>query len=395
MVLSRFENSDAARSAKFRIGFLFKFLIGSMISVIYCVGVAVCAQAQDAQSNNASPSSTSTTQTSLANTSPSRTTESHVKSGNQTVDRQIVEALGPNGQYQPTGETEKETIQVNATTTRTVVRTYSWDVNGQRNLEQVTEVEARSSVSGDVHVIRTTSNSDGNGNLQVVQREVADTRKTSPDVQETKTTTYFPNGNGDLTPSLQTQELQKRTADHRIEAKRTLLQPDSSGNWQVAEVKESTIEEGNKTRSSEEHISRLDSDGGLSEVSRTVGKETENAAGEKSSTVETYFTNAPGVAADGSLHLNWQETTVQKTDAGGKTTEQQRKQPDPNDPNGDPQVIAKTKYTVRYAATGTAETKTIQERDTNGAFNVVSVEARKSEQAPAAQAPTAPSEKPK
>jgi hypothetical protein len=366
-----------------------------MISVIFCVAVAVCAQAQDAQPNNANQSSTATTQTSVANTSPSRTTESHVKSGNQSVDRQIVEALGPNGQYQHSSETEKETVQVNATTTRTVVRTYSWDVNGQRNLEQVREEEARSSASGDVHVIRTTSNSDGNGNLQVVQREVADTRRTSPDVQETRTTTYLPNGNGDLTPSLQTQELQKRTADHRVEAKKTLLQPDSSGNWQVAEVKESTIKEGNKNRTSEEHISRPDSDGGLSEVSRTVGRETENAAGEKSTTVETYFTNAPGVAADGSLHLNWQVTTVQKTDAGGKTTEQQRKQPNPNDPNGDAQVTAKTKYTVQYAATGTEETKTIQERDINGVFNVVSVEARKSDQTPAAQAQTAPSEKPK
>jgi hypothetical protein len=395
MALSRFENPVAARATKFPLRFVVKALTGSMLPVFFCVGVAACAQAQDVQPNNAGQSSSATTQTSVANTSPSRTTESHAQSGSRTVDRQIVEALGPNGQYQRRVETEKETVQVNASTTRKVVRRYSWDVNGQRNLEQVTEEESRSSASGDVHLVRTISNSDGNGNLQVVQREVADTRSTSPDLRETKTTTYFPNGNGDLTPSLQTQELQKRGADHRVEVKKTLLQPDSSGNWQVAEVKESTSKEYNKNRTSEERISRPDSDGGLSEVSRTVGKETENAAGEKSTTVETYFTNAPGVAADGGLHLNWRVTTVQKTDAGGKTTEQQRKQPNPNDPNGDPQVTARTKYTVRYAATGTEETKTIQERDLNGAFNVVSVETRKSDQPPAAQAPTATSEKPK
>jgi hypothetical protein len=391
MAMSRFENPVDARSTKF----LVAFFIQSMIAVIFWVGAADCAQAQGAQPNNANRSSTATTQTSLANTSPTRTTESHVKSGNQTVDRQIVEALGPNGRYQPSGETEKETIQVNATTTRTVLRTYSWDVNGQRNLEQVTEEEARSSTSGDTRVIRTTSNSDGNGNLQVAQREVADTKKTSPDVQETKTTTYLPNGNGDLTASLQTRELQKHSADHRVEVKKTLLQPDSSGDWQVAEVKESTIKEDNENRTSDERISRPDSDGGLSEISRTVGKERENAAGEKSSTVETYFTNAPGVAADGGLRLNSQETIVQKTDSGGRTTEQQRKQPNPNDPNGNPQVTARTKYTVRYAASGTEETKSIQERDINGAFNVVSTEARKSDQAPATRAQTAPSEKPK
>jgi hypothetical protein len=394
MALSRFENPVAARSTNFPLRFLVKFLTGPMIPVFFFVGAAVGAQAQDAQPNKAGPSSSATTQTSVADTSPSRTTESHVTSGNQSVDRQMVEALGPNGQYQRSAETEKETVRINATTTRIVVRKYSWDVNGQRNLEQVTEEETASSASGDVHLVRTISNSDGNGNLQVVQREVADTRITSPDLRETKTTTYFPNGNGDLTPSLQTQELQKRRPDHRVEVKKTLLQPDSSGNWQLAEVKESTSKEDNRNRTSEERISRPDSDGGLSEVSRTVGKETENAAGEKSTTVETYFTNAPGVAADGSLHLNWEVTTVQKSDAGGKTTEQQRKQPNPNDPNGDPQVTAKTKYTVRYAATGTEETRTIQARDINGAFNVVSVEARKSDQTPAGQAPTATSEKP-
>jgi hypothetical protein len=372
-----------------------KFLIKSMICVISCVGAGVCAQAQDAHPNNTDRSRTATSQTSLRDTSPTRTTESHVRSGNQSVDRQIVEALGPNGRYQPSGETEKETVQVNATTTRTVVRTYSWDVNGQRKLEQVTEEEARTSASGDVHVIRTTSGSDGNGNLQVVQREVADTRKTSPDEQETKTTTYLLNGNSDLTPSLQTRELQKRSADHRVEVKKTLLQPDSSGNWQVAEVKQSTIKEDNKNRTSEERISRPDPDGGLSEVSRTVGKETENAAGEKSTTVETYFTNAPGVAADGGLRLNWQVTTVQKTDSGGKTIDTQRNQSNPNDANGGLQVSTRTKYTVRYAASGTEENKTIQERDINGALHVVSVESRKSDQPTAAQGQTAPSEKPK
>jgi hypothetical protein len=384
MTSSQSDNPVAAGSTK--------FLIKSMIFVIVCFGAVICAHAQDSQPKNTDESWTATARTSLANTSPTYKTESHVRSGNQRVDRQIVEALGPNGRYQPSVETEKETVYVNSTTTRTVLRTYSWDVNGQRNLEQVTEEEARSSASGDRQVIRTSSQSDGNGNLQVVQREVANTRKTSPDVQETKTITYLPNGNGDFTPSLQTRELQKQSTNHTVEVKKTLLQPDSSGNWQVVEVKESTSKEENKNRTSEERISRPDSDGGLSEVSRTVGKETENAPGEKSTTVETYFPNAPGVAADGDLRLNWQVTTVQKADSGGRTAEQQRNQPNPN---GGLQVSTRTKYTVRYAASSTEETKTIQERDINGALNVVSVESRKSDEAPTAQVKIAPSEKPK
>jgi hypothetical protein len=103
-----------------------KLLVKSMISVIVYVSLAVCAQAQEAQPNITNQSWTATTETSGANTKASRTMESHTKSGDRSVDKQRVEVPGPNGGYQPYSETEKETIQVNATTTRTVERSYRW-----------------------------------------------------------------------------------------------------------------------------------------------------------------------------------------------------------------------------------------------------------------------------
>jgi hypothetical protein len=366
-----------------------KLLINWIISVILCGGSAVCAQAQDAQPNSSGESWTATTENSVTNANPSRTTESHAKSGNRSVDKQRVEMLGPNGQYQPDSETEKETVRVNATTTRTVVRTYSWDGNGRRKLARVTEEEARSTASGDAQVVRTTSSSDVNGNLRVVQRETADTRKTGPDVQETKTTVYFADGNGGFTRSRQTQELQRRSADHKLEEKKTTLLPDGNGNWKVGEVTEKTIQEDGKNRTTEERVSRSDLQGRLSEFSRTVGEETETSAGEKSNTIDTYSTDVPGLAGDGRLHLNQRVTTVQKKNSDGETTEQQVERPNPGNPNDGRQVRAKTKYIVRYGASGTQQTKTIQEHDLNGNLNVVSVEKRKSDQvAPPAQAPS-------
>ena len=162
----------------------------------------------------------------------------------------------------------------------------------------------------------------------------------------------------------------------------------------MGEVKESTIKEDGKNRTSEERVSRPDSEGRLSEVSRTVGKETETAAGEKSNTVVTYSTEVPGLAPDGSLHLNQRVTTVQKRDSGGKTTEQQVEQPNPGDPNAGLQVSTKTKYIVQYGGSGTQQTKTILVRDVNGTLNVDSVETRKSDQVPAEQIRIAPSDKP-
>ncbi len=367
-------------------------LLTRFMCLILWVGTAVCAQAQDAQPNNTDESWTATTQTSVDNTNPSRTIESHTKSGDRSVDKQRVEVLGPDGRYQPDSDTEKETIRVNATTTHTVERTYKWDANGQRKLALVTEEEAQTSVGGDTQMIRTTSSSDVNGKLQIVQREVANTKKTSPDAQETKTAVYFADGNGGFTMSRQTQELQKRSVDNKVEVQKTTLLPDGNGNWAVGEVREKTIKEDGNKRTTEERVSRPDLDGRLSELSRTVLDETQTGTGESSDTEDTYSTVVPGEAGDGRLHLNQRVTTVQKKDSGSGTTEQQIEQPKPGNPNGGLQVSAKTKYTVHYAASGTEQTKTTQVSDGNGTSNVVSVQTQKSDQVHPAPV-TAPSDK--
>jgi hypothetical protein len=387
MALSNRESQGAA--------FLTKLLITPMISVILCIGSAARAQAQDAQPNSVDESWTATTQTHVDNTNPLRTTESHSKSGNRSVDKQTVEVLGPDGRYQPGSDTETETVQVNATTTRTVVRTYGWDANGQKYLMKVTEEEARGSASGDVHKVRATSNADANGNLQVVLREVADTKKTSPDTQETKTTAYLADGNGGFTPSVQTRELQTSSAGDETEVKTTTLYPGANGNWELGQVVEKTIKDAGNKRTIEDHVSRPDSEGELSEFSHTVTKEAETAPGEISNTVETYSTVVSGVAQDGSLHLKERVTTVRNKNSERKTTDQQVEQPNPGNPTDGLQVKAKTKYTVQYAASGTQQTQTVQVRDTNGTFNVVSDETQKTRAVPPTQAPVVPSDTPK
>src|SRR5207253_8853521 len=98
-------------------------LINLMISVVFCFGSVVSSQAQDAQRTGSDETWSATTETSVSNANPSRTTESHVKSGNRSVDKQRVEVLGLNGRYQPDSETEKETGRVEAATTRTGVST--------------------------------------------------------------------------------------------------------------------------------------------------------------------------------------------------------------------------------------------------------------------------------
>ena len=368
-----------------------KLLISSLIGVILLLASAVCARAQDAQPKSTDKSWTTSAQTHVDNTTPLRTTESHTTSGNRTVDKQSVEMLGPDGNYQPDSDTETETIQLNATTTRKVARTFRW-ANGERYLAQVTEEEARTSAGGDAHTVRTTSHSDANGNLQAALREVADTKKTSQDAQETRTTVYLADGNGGFTPSVQTQELQKRNADNDVEVKTTTLLPGANGHWVLGQVSEKTIKRDGNDQTTDDRVSRPDAEGELSEYSRTVAQETKNAAGETTNTVETYSTYVPGLAQDGKMHLNQRITSAQNKASDKKTTEQS---PNPGNRSDGLQVTTKTKYTVQYAATGTQQTKTVQAPGANGTFQPISVDTQKSDEVPPAQTPPASPDKPR
>jgi len=365
----------------------------SMISVALCVGAAGCVQAQEAQQSSTDESWTATRDTTLVNTNPSRTTESHTKSGNRTIDKQTVEVLGPDGRYQTLSETEVETVHTDSGTTRTVVRTYVPDGNGESKLAQTTEEEARTTANGDAHVVRKTSTADVNGSLQVVQREVTDTRNVSPDVEETKSTAYQPDSYGGFAQTQQTQQLKTRKAADSVEVKEKTLLPDGNGNWGVSDVTEKTIKHDGKNRITEERVSQADLEGRLSESSRTVSTETETTTGEKRKTVEIYSNYAPGYA-DSSLHLNWRTTTIQKKDSSGEITEGQVEEPSWGNPSDSPKVTARTKYVVTYAFSGTQQTKTVEARDGGGNFSVVSVETQKSDQATPTQKPTPPADKP-
>ena len=156
-------------------------------------------------------------------------------------------------------------------------------------------------------------------------------------------------------------------------------------------------------RTTEERISRPDSEGKLGEISRTVSKESENAPGEKRNTVETYSVDVPGSPQDGSLHLVERATTAQSTSpTGQQTTARQVEKPDPGDPDSGLRVSIVTTDTVRPGSSGAHATQTIQLRDANGDFQVVSVDNSKSDNTHAVQVqigpsakPSAPAEKPK
>lgn len=332
-------------------------------------------------SNNQSWTETTQQQGASGNLNPTRTRTSHTESNGRTVESQSLERIGPDGRYVPYLDTEKESVQVDKSTVRSIERSFGRNLDGGKMLVQITEEEQRDLPDGGQKIVRTTSNPDLNGRLQVIHRETQDTRQISPMVRETRTTAFSPDPNGGLSPSIQTEERQTRISDHVIEFRKSTLLPDGNGRWQVQEVREGTIKEDGAQRTRDEQVLRPDADGQHAVTERTVSKDSATAPGEAKQTVETYSTDLPGNAGDGSLHLNQRVTTLHRKGTQGKQiTEQNVEERNPGAPGDSPRLTQKTIDIVRPGSGGgTEHQQTILSLDSTGKLGAVWVDTGKSD----------------
>jgi hypothetical protein len=368
----------------------------SLISLAFALGLVPTCRAQDDSANKSwSQSSQQASPNGALN--PTRTRQTHTESGGRIVDKTSVESLGPDGRYIPYQDTEKESVRVDATTTRSIERTFGTGPDGQRTLIQERQEESRSLPGGEQKVIRTVSNPDADGKLQLVQRELQDSKQSAPGVRETKTTVLTPDAEGGLTAAVQIEERQKQSSDGTVEFKKSTLLSDGAGHWQLSEVREGTSKEGSgQGRTQEERVLRPDADGKLVEVERTISKQTAGGPGEKRDTVETYSTNVPGIAGTDALQLVQRETTVRRiTTAGEQRSIRQIERPSPGNPTNDLHVTDEVIDIVRPGGSGGTEQKrTILTQDSNGSLGEVWVYMGKTTNPSAIQVDTRTSTKP-
>jgi hypothetical protein len=342
-----------------------------------------------AQSSDQSWKENSSQQSTSGNLNPLRSHESHAESNGRTIDKRSVERLGPDGRYVPYLDVEKESVKVGANTVRTVEKTYIRGPDGDRTLQQVTQEETRNLPGDERKVTRSVSNPDANGALQIVRREVSDSKQLSPNVRETKTTVLSPDLNGGLSPAAQIQQRETKTGEHSSQFKKSTLLPDGNGGWQVGEVREGTTQGDGKTQTRDEKLLRPDGNGNLSVAERTVTKEAGTAPGEKHDTVEKYAKDIPGTSADEGLRLAERTTTVQRTSGGGSQTVQQTQQANPANPSNGMRVTGKTIDIVRPGSSGSTQDKTTTlSLDSKGSLSPVWVDTTKKDSQPAVQVDT-------
>jgi hypothetical protein len=317
---------------------------------------------------------------------PVRIVESHKQNGERTLDKRSVEIRGTDGRFEPYQDIERETLQVDATTVRTVTRTFSQDVNGKKALVQVTEEEKHILPGGDSNIVRVTYNPDVNGKLQPVQREIVESTKIAENLEETNRTVMLSSINGSLAPAFKTHETRKRAAKDTVETETTAWLPDLNGQWQLREIRQSVATREENDRKIEETVSRPDAEGKLIQISRVVSHESESASGEKRNSVESYSIDVPGTTRDGSLHLIERQTNIGRSSSTAeRSTEQRVEQINPGDPGASLRVSVLIDDKMVSAPSGEQSTVTIRARDSNGSFAVVSVDMTKSDRIPAIQ----------
>jgi hypothetical protein len=368
----------------------------TLIALTVTFGLAAICLGQD-DAGNKSWSQTSQQREPSGALNPIRTRETHTESGGRITDRTSVETLGPDGRYVPYQDTEKESVRVSATTTRSIERTFGRGPDGQRTLIQERQEESRTLPGGEQKMVRTISNPDADGKLQVVQRELEDSRQSSPGVRETTTTVLTPNTDGTLAPAVQVEEREKQSGDGTVEFKKSTQLSDGAGHWQLGEVREGTSkQEAGQARTQEERVLRPDSTGKLALVERTVTKQTATGPGESHDTVETYSTNVPGTAGDENLQLVKRDTTVRRnTASGAQTTTQQIERLNPGIPANGLHVTEEAIDIVRPGSSGVAQQRrTILTRDSDGRLGEVWIDVGKTDNPAAVQVDTRTSAKP-
>ncbi|MGA2004035.1 MAG: hypothetical protein ABSG70_11665 [Terriglobales bacterium] len=371
---------------------------GCVLVVIsaYCFCPSVFAQTPDFRTGDEPNQSwTATTDVKAENLNPARIIESHSWNTNHTVDKRSVEIRGVNGYLEPYQDIEREILQADDTTMRTITRTFVRDVNGRKTLVQVIEEQKHILFEGDSNIVRTTSIADLNGTLQPVRSEIVETKSIGADMEETNTTVMLPSFYGGFAPVMKGHELQKSGAKGAIESQETMLLLDGAGNWQAREMRQSTIRQVVNNRNTDEHNFRRDAEDKLSEFSHVVRTNSESAAGQTRSVMEIYSLDIPGTTPDGSLHLVERSTSTHRTSVTGEQlTEKQADQVNPGDPGLDLRVSVLVDGRMVPGPSGQQSTVIIRERDSNGNFGVVSVETTKSDRIPTIQVQQTPAEKP-
>jgi hypothetical protein len=246
----------------------------------------------------------------------------------RTIETQIVEEPSINGGYVLKTATEKEIIHDTPNVVRVVERWYIPDGDGQRRLSRISESETTTVTDASKTKIRTTYESDLDGQLREVAHEVEESTPLNASANQTVSTLFVrregvfaPIQQGvAFDPVQQTVTVETRKENGIVDVQRTISAPDSTGKLIPTLVTHSVEEQAGagSPRSKEEEVLGVDAGKVLGEgqrmsrAQRTVTQEWKDQDGQEHSLAKTYSMFPLGVAPDGELRLNRNVATVRQ-----------------------------------------------------------------------------------
>ena len=226
-----------------------------------------------------------------------------------------LQRLGPfprEMEHNPQAYVEEETIRVNAETTRTVTRTYHDDGFGSRRLYRVVEETRTLKEDGQEEAVRSISNQDANGRLQVQVQETQRVVSRGDNEFEVQTVVSMPGANRRLQPVQQFVQTERRQADGTVELDRIYYVVDGNRQWQPVERRTAVTRAVGGESRTEEEVYRADLNQRLSLSDRITSREWQAEDGTMRRTIETR-----SVDPQGKLQLAERVNTVQSTGPDG------------------------------------------------------------------------------
>ncbi len=269
------------------------------------------------------------------------------------------------GQYGSASEAEKETTPLGENGTRTTIRVYDRDANGNRTLVETVVEEVRNLPGDRTQAVRTVSRRDANNRMPVVRRYTQETSPAGTGAFHTKLTVFLPGSSGTLVPAEQVIQEERSKAQNEIEIDRTQLIPGASGRLQPNERRISSIRGPAGQTSTDEVVYRYDPGGNARIDQRMISKEWQDPQGRDNREITNYRADLSGrMNLDGRTRI----TSTSQPD-GARQTVQVTEQQNPVAPSEGLRLIERVTEFARPA--GAEREVHVQTPDANGTLRTV------------------------
>jgi hypothetical protein len=250
-----------------------------------------------------------------------RQTTEKTKSGSQSA----VLLRNLEGREVPYLKESEQVLSEDANGKVTERRTHRYNTDGTPASQQLVREESKKLPNGAVQTTTTIYESDVNGRMQAVERQIEHEQKIG-DTTRTVTTSERPTANGGFRTYAREEALETRKGETSATVEKVRKVADGSGSLVEAEREQSVMTKSGNVATTETKVWKQSAaSAGKTELqSRTIGKLTEKPDGSKSEVVETYGTSRAGGPTDvNSSSAQLQERVVRETrvTAGGETVQ--------------------------------------------------------------------------